>query len=217
MKFNYIDFDSFPRKEHFQHYHSNVKCSYSLTVNIDITQIYNTAKEKGKKLYPSLIWWLSNGVNTFDFMRFEHDSEGRVGFYDAVNPSFTVMPKNSENFASLWCEYSPDFEKFYQNCTQIMDCYKDTDRFAPQTDRPANCFDISSLPWIDFTAFNLNLHTSGTWLLPIFTTGRLIKQNDKVLIPLAIQVHHAVCDGWYCAKFIDYIQKKAQRANMWIK
>lgn len=82
----------------------------------------------------------------------------------------------------------------------------------PKKDIPPNVFDVSSLPWLNFTGFNLNLYTKGTHLLPIFTIGKYITQGEKTILPFAIQVHHAVCDGYHVAK----LQNLAQKCEEWL-
>ena len=37
IKFNIINMDNWDRKECFEHYYNNAKCTYSLTVDMDIT------------------------------------------------------------------------------------------------------------------------------------------------------------------------------------
>ena len=49
MAFHPIDLDSFPRKEHYLSFIGNNQCSYSMTVNVDITVL------GGQKLYPAMI------------------------------------------------------------------------------------------------------------------------------------------------------------------
>ena len=213
--FNKIDIEKWDRKEYFNHYYNNARCTYSVTANIDITEIYNITTQKQLKLYPVLIWWIANTANKFTFMRFNHDKEGNVGYYNTVNPSFTYMPPNSERFHVLWCEYSRDFETFYKKCVNIMEnC--DRDKMFPMDDMPPNCFDISSVPWIEFTSFNLNLYTSGTWLAPIITTGKLIKENGSVKLPFSLQVHHSVCDGYHAGQVYTSLQTMADDADLWL-
>jgi chloramphenicol O-acetyltransferase type A len=42
---------------------------------------------------------------------------------------------------------------------------------------------------------------------PMFTLGKYDKQGKKVLLPLAVQVHHAVCDGFHVARLINELQE----------
>ncbi|PRX69804.1 chloramphenicol acetyltransferase [Cohnella sp. SGD-V74] len=47
MNFNPIDMDNWSRKPYFNHYLNNVRCSYSMTANIDITNLLSVIKNKG--------------------------------------------------------------------------------------------------------------------------------------------------------------------------
>ena len=69
----------------------------------------------------------------------------------------------------------------------------------PSPARPGNTFDVSMLPWTDFSGFNIKLYDPRMYMLPIFTLGQASRQEGKVTIPLAIQIHHAVCDGYHIA------------------
>ena len=102
--FSIVDIESWERKEYFLHYYNDVRCTYSVTVNVDITEIYSHVKDRNLRLYPTLIWWIANAVNHFEFLRFNRDGDGNIGYYDKVNPSFTFMPFNSDKFHVLWCK-----------------------------------------------------------------------------------------------------------------
>lgn len=61
------------------------------------------------------------------------------------------------------------------------------------------------LPWATFDGFNLNL-ANFRYLIPIFTMGRFFNENGRFYLPLAVQVHHAVCDGFHVCRFLDDVQ-----------
>src|SRR5699024_1979871 len=54
MQFEKIDRETWTRREYFEHYFGAVPCTYSMTVKLDITPIL----ESGRKLYPSLLYYL---------------------------------------------------------------------------------------------------------------------------------------------------------------
>ena len=62
------------------------------------------------------------------------------------------------------------------------------------------------IPWTTFESFNLNLQKGYTYLSPIFTLGRYYKEDEKFLMPLSIQVHHTVCDGFHICQFLNELQ-----------
>ena len=51
----------------------------------------------------------------------------------------------------------------------------------------------------------------GKFLLPIFTMGKCFERDGKHLLPLSIQVHHAVCDGYHVGLFVEKLQSKIDR------
>lgn len=43
--------------------------------------------------------------------------------------------------------------------------------------------------------------------MPIITIGKYDKNENKIVLPITIQIHHAVCDGFHVAKFINKLQE----------
>ena len=69
--------------------------------------------------------------------------------------------------------------------------------FEPQPDvTQKNIYYASMLPWESFEGFNLNLQKGWEFMLPTFTFGRYTEHEGRFTLPLAIQVHHAACDGF---------------------
>lgn len=199
MNFHLIDIEKWKRREYYLHYINEVKCSYSVTVNLDIT---NLAEQK---LYPVMLWLLTKTVNEFPEFRTALTDKG-VGIYDTMHPSYTIFNKDKKSFSAIWSEYSEDYNEFCNRYNADTEKYKNSVGLFPQKDRPENLFDVSMIPWATFTAFNINVYDDGKYLLPIFTMGKYFEQNNKRLLPLSIQVHHAVCDGYHVSAFIERLQ-----------
>ena len=105
MVFNLIDMDNWERKEFYNHYINEVRCSYSATVNIDITNL------KGQKLYPAMIWLLTETVNKMPEFRTALTEKG-LGIYDKMNPAYTVFNKDNISFSVIWTEFNSDYHEF---------------------------------------------------------------------------------------------------------
>ena len=70
------------------------------------------------------------------------------------------------------------------------------------------------LPWESFEGFNLNLQKGWGFLLPTFTLGKYTERDGRFTLPLAIQVHHAVCDGFHACRFIDELRRELEEMNV---
>jgi chloramphenicol O-acetyltransferase type A len=199
-----IDLENWERREYYEHFIKNVVCSYSVTVNIDITNL------KGHSLYPAMIWLLTKTVNDMPEFRTCLTEEG-PGIYDSMHPMYTVFNKEKKNFSGIWSYFSEDYSEFLENYQADVQKYSTSTRYAPKEGTPANSFNISMVPWLEFTAMNFNVYDEGKFLLPIFTMGKFFERDGKRYLPLAIQVHHAVCDGYHIGLFVEKLNEYIDR------
>ena len=197
------------RKQHIQHYLYDAPCTYSLSVELDITHLLSELKSRGLKLYPALIYGLSRIVNRHEEFRMYLNADQQLCVYHEVHPLYTIFHPESETFSCLWSRNPEDFPAFYQGYLNDLKQYGHCTDFSAKPDAPENVFNISCLPWISFTGFQLNIQGGYTYLLPIFTFGKYHSENGRTLMPLAIQVHHAACDGFHVARLVQELQKWA--------
>ena len=199
MELVLIDIENWERKEFYKHFINEVVCTYSVTVNMDITSL------KGEKLYPAMIWLITKTVNEMPQFRTSLTKNG-LGIYDSMHPMYTVFNKENKNFSGIWSYFFFFFEEFLKNYTTDESKYSKSTRYAPKEGTPENSFNISMVPWLEFTSFNANVYDEGKFLLPIFTMGKYFEREGKRLLPLAIQIHHAVCDGYHVGLFVEKLQ-----------
>lgn len=216
MNFNPIDRDRWARKPYFEHYFNAVRCTYSMTANIDITLMRTELKRREMKLYPALIYMITTVVNRHREFRTCFDSEGRLGFWDRMSPSFTIFHEEDRTFSSIWAPYNEDFMVFYHRYLQQTETYKHAKTLFPDPSEPPNTIPISSIPWVEFTGFNLNIYAEGTYLLPIFTMGKYSGQDERIMLPLSAQLHHAVCDGYHAGLLFNELQELAVDCKNWL-
>ena len=199
MAFRLIDMESWPRREFYEHFIKEVVCTYSAVVNIDITNL------KGQRLYPAMIWLLTKTVNDMPEFRTSLTPEG-LGIYDDMHSMYTVFNKENKNFSDIWSYFSEDYEEFLKRYKADAAAYSKSPRFAPKEGTPPNSFNISMVPWLAFTSFNVHVFGDGKFLLPGFTMGKFFEREGRRFLPLAIQVHHAVCDGYHLGLFVEKLQ-----------
>lgn len=201
MDFQLIEQEAWKRKEYFDHYFKHVPCTYSMTVKLDITGL------KDKKLYPTLLYGLATIVNRHEEFRTAMNENGQVGVFSEMMPCYTIFHKDSQTFSNLWTAYTADYTEFCARYREDMERYGNTEGMMAKPNPPENTFPVSMIPWTTFEGFNLNLKNGYDYLLPIFTFGKYQQDNGKYYIPLSVQVHHAVCDGFHTSRFINELQE----------
>lgn len=200
--FNIIDIENWERKEHYYHYSNITQCTYSITLKLEVSNIVNSSF----KFYPTMIYLISKTVNNIKEFKMSFE-DSKLGYYNIVNPSYTIFNNNSKTFSSIYTEYNDDFNLFYNNCIEDIKTYSTSISFSPKTCNINNLFNISSIPWVSFEGFNLNINNCFDYLPPIFTIGKYYNDSNKILMPIAIQVNHRVCDGYHIALFAESLQK----------
>lgn len=205
MNYTKVDLNTWDRKEHFEFYRHRVRCGFSLTKKLDITALRASLTETAYQFYPVMIYlitWVVNQLPAFRLAIKEND----LICWESVDPVFTVFHKKTETFSTLWSRYSADIDCFMSDYTAMMAEYQDNTRMFPQGNLPENHLNISSLPWVEFDGFNLNIADFTDYFSPIFTMAKFYQEGDRILLPLSVQVHHAACDGFHVAKFINKLQ-----------
>lgn len=203
MEFERIQLDGLARREHFEHYRSQVPCTYSMTTKLDITALV----EEKVRLYPAMLYLLTRAVNRFPEFRMDFDSEGKLGVYSEMHPCYTIFHRDSETFSNLWTEYTEDYPAFCRAYERDLEQFGSNKSMMAKPGVPVNTFPVSMIPWESFDGFNLNLEKGYGYLLPIFTMGRYTRDNGRYLLPLSIQVNHAVCDGFHVCRFISALRE----------
>lgn len=202
MGFQAIDWESWPRREYFEHYYREVPCTYSMTVTLDVTEI----KAAGLKLYPTMLYCIATVVNRHEELR-TCFAKGTLGVYDSMSPCYTVFHSDTETFSNLWTEYQEDYAAFCQAYEADLRAYGEIHRFEGKPGLPENSFTVSMIPWRTFEGFHLHLPEGNQYLLPIFTIGKYQVREGRLLLPMAIQVHHGVCDGFHVCRLTDEVQE----------
>ncbi|UJF27938.1 type A chloramphenicol O-acetyltransferase [Planococcus sp. 107-1] len=215
MKLNLIEKEKWDRLPYFEHY-LNQKCTFSITANIDITTLLEQLRNKGIKLYPSFIYMVTRIVNSHKEFRTCFKDDGTLGYWESMLPSYTIFHNDNKSFSSIWTEFSDEFRVFYKNYQDDMKQYAEVKGFFTKENVPENSFPISSIPWVNFTGFNLNVNNNHDYLLPIITGGKYFNQEDKILLPISLQVHHAVCDGFHASIFIEELQQLSNNCLDWL-
>lgn len=205
MNYKKYNVDTWNRREHFSFYRQRVPCGFSLTTKIDITALLSFLSETNYKFYPTIIYLLTKVANQYPEFRLAIKDEELI-IWDSLDPLFTIFHQETETFSAVWTPYSSDIAYFMADYIVNVERYKSDLALFPQAEQPGNFLNISSLLWTSFDSFNLNVANFTDYFSPIITMGKYQSESDRILLPLSIQTHHATCDGFHVARFLNTLQ-----------
>lgn len=207
MKTTYIDMDNWNRKEHFQYFNQFTYPHFSICANLDITKYYKYIKEQDIPFFVSFTYLASKAANEIPEFR-QRIREDKVIEHELVSPSFTVMTE-SKLFSYCAVDYIDDFSVFKAHAQENMEKVKKNITLEDEPDRDDLLY-ITSIPWISFTSMVSPIQMNPVDSIPRISWGKYFEENERMKLPLSVQIHHALADGLHVGEYFNTLQELLQ-------
>jgi chloramphenicol O-acetyltransferase type A len=200
----YLDLETWPRKSVFEFFLHFDKPYFNICVQLDVTKLLALRSRTTFSpflAYHYLALRMMNEVEPFHYRL----RQGKVLIHEVVNGGSTLLLPD-ETFSFVYFDYHDDFDQFARETTQAMDQVRTGEKvFQPRDDYDA-LVHFTTLPWITFTSFSHARNWGREDSVPKLSFGRFTKQNDTVLLPMSVEVHHALMDGLHVGRFVNKME-----------
>ncbi len=204
MNYEIIDLNKWSRGKLFQLYMDKMRLVMSLTVDIDVTNLKTFSKENNISFFALMLWVVSKVINSHDEFRYSFDKNGNLIKWEYISPSYTDFHKEEESFVKFVGEYSDDVLEFCNRVKNDRKQHKNDNGILEN--QPLNFFDVSCLPWVKYNHFDIHVFDDGKFLAPVITWGKYEQVNDRLIMPLTMNINHAVADGYHLSRFFNEVQ-----------
>ena len=183
-----------------------------ITLQLDITEAYACYKAQalsGLTFFSFLIWHLARAMQ--DQLGFKlRKIKGEWWVLENAPIAVPVAIGGEMRFCELLLQNTSK-----QSLSEFAGQYRlqlnaarngGVPRMAPHTFHTA-CF-IGNLPQLSFTALNLHWRKSNIQCQPCFYFGKRYPQGERLMIPLAIKLHHACTDPFVLNALIEDFQQR---------
>ncbi len=199
-----IELAGWKRREHFEHFRSLDNPFWSLVTDVDCSIAAAAAKSRGCSfflLYLHASLQAANSVPEFGWRLIGDE----VCCFGPLHASATIM-RDDDTFGCCFIEYRPDFVEFAANAQRQVELIKSRSGMCLENDLRHDQIYYSSLPWLKFSSMTFagNLKNDS---VPKIIFGQASLQCAKKLMPVAIQVHHALIDGRQVARYFELFQQ----------
>ena len=215
--FHKIDLKKWDRSQYFYYFTKMLPTGYSISVNIDITNVYNMIKTKQRKFFPAYLYVASRVISEMKEFRVA-SLDGELGYYEVLHPSYAILHKDDNTMSNMWTEYDTDFNIFYKNYMDDQNKYGDNHGPMAKTEMaPQNSFMIGMLPWIEFSSYTPVPFAPMTTYSPILQGGKFFEKDNRKMMTFSITVHHAVADVYHVGLFLEKFQEYMNSPERWMK
>jgi chloramphenicol O-acetyltransferase type A len=202
-----IELEKWKRREHFEFFYRMDYPQYNICANIDITQFLPYVKNNNLPFYYAMIYVATKVTDECENFRYRVRDNKQVVLHDKLHPSFTDMPTDSTDdlfkFITMNLEGNLfDFVKKAKENSASQKLYFD---YTPIIGRDDFIY-FTCIPWISFTHLSHTISINRNDSVPRISWGKYFEQDNKILLPFSVQVHHAFVDGVHVGQYFEKLQ-----------
>src|SRR2546423_1405371 len=210
----YLDVANWSRRDLFEFFIGYTNPYFNVCTQIDVTNLKAFVNQQHYKISLALHYFALRVANEIEPFRYRlKDEKGLV--YDVVNGGTTVLLPN-ESFAYAYFDYQRDFEKFLTDMSKAVDDV----RIGSGPLKPTLRDDViyhTTLPWISFTSF-AHARTKGRGdSIPRIVFGRFTKEGERMMMPISVEVHHALMDGLHVGRYLNRMEEALAEPETFVK
>lgn len=202
-----LDITNWNRKAHFEFFSKFEEPFFGITINVDCTKAYETAKQKGISFFIFYLHKTLAAINAIENFRYRI-IDGEVIVYDTINASPTIM-RDDTTFGFSFVTYFEDLTVFNENAMLEIERVRNTSGlFTRDFSGEYNLIHFSSIPWVNFTSVSHSRSFSFPDSCPKVSFGKMTEENGKKIMPMSVHVHHGLMDGYHVGLFVEEFQKQ---------
>ena len=198
-----IDISTWNRKEHFEFFSTFEEPFFGITTPIDCTIAYENAKTMQ---IPFFVYYLHKTIAAVNQVEnFRYRIEGNdVMLYDEIDASATIM-REDKTFGFSFMKFHSDIHEFAKIVQAEIERIQTTSGLFTR-EYPENIIHFSAVPWINFIGLTHSRNFKIEDSCPKISFGKVVEENGKKIMSLAVLAHHGLVDGYHMGLFVTTLQ-----------
>ena len=201
---HFLDLDDWPRKSHFLFFKEYEFPFFNICFPLSVRELRRYTSSAGISFFLSYLYLSLKAANEIEAFRYRLKDE-QVWVHDTLNAGSTVL-NTDRTFSFCYFDYHEHFVDFLEESEERLAEFK-AGRKSLATKRADDLIYYSVLPWLDFTSFSHARRSPNADSIPRFVFGKTEAGADDLRMPMSVEVHHALVDGYEVGLFKDRLQE----------
>ena len=195
-----IDLDTYPRREHFNHFCAMAYPYAGVTVDVDVTDLLALCREKGDSFYLMVLHAVALAADDVPEFRRRIDHGGIVEYDECPTSHIELKPDGTYAYCTL--RHHMPLADYLAQAEVARTAAREGGSIVVEDDVQSMYF-ISTLPWLHYTQL-IQPVACGEESNPRITWCKYQADvKGRMMMPLSVLVHHALADGIHIAKFYE--------------
>ena len=206
MMIKLLDIENWNRKEHFLFFSQFDEPFFGIVAEIDCTNAYQICKEQHIPFYLYYLHKSLVAVNQIEEFKYRI-LNNKITIFDTINVSSTIN-RDDNTFAFSFIPFSQSFNEF------TASAQLETNRIRNSTGLGINentsrldLIHYSAIPWISFTGLTHARNLKYKDSVPKITFGKYFNKNGRLIMPVSINVHHGLMDGFHVGQYLQLFEQ----------
>ncbi len=200
----YLDLESWNRSRHFYFFRGYDNPYFNLCAEVDITTLRRLSREpSGPSISMALFYASLKAANSVEAFRYRIRDQ-RVWIHDVIHAGSTVL-REDESFGFGYFPFVEDFGEFSERGRGEVERVKVTTDLDPHGGDD-DLIHYSVIPWVRFTSFSHARRWNTDEAIPKLVFGKYFETDGRWLLPVSVEVHHALMDGLHVGHFFERFQ-----------
>ncbi len=201
----YLNVESWPRRDLFNFFRDYDNPYFNICTRLDITSLLSTLRDHPgvnvSLAYHYFALRVANEVEPFHY-RLKDDE---IVIYKVINGGTTVLLPN-EAFTYAYFDYHESLDTFVREAAgSIRQVQTGSGELKPTMRDDLIYF--TTLPWVSFTSFAHARKKGRGDSVPRIAFGKFARENDRTLLPISVEVHHALMDGLHVGRYLNRLEE----------
>lgn len=211
----YLNVENWARRDLFEFFRGYDNPYFNICTQLDITQLLAYLRGHPRFSVSLTLHYLTLRVaNEIEPFRYRL-KEGKVIIHEVIHGgTIVLLPNESFNFA--YFDYYEEFGKFMAEAQHAVDEVKLGDKpfnANPNEDR----IHFTVLPWVTFTSFAHARNWGREDSIPKIAFGKFTTERRRTLLPISVEVHHALMDGLHVGRFLSRFEEMLENPETYIE
>ncbi len=201
-----FDINNWNRKKQYLFFKDYIDPFFNITTNVNVARLFKYCKTENLSFNLVFLHQLLSCTNSILNFKLRIKNE-QVYIFDKIDVGTAIL-KEDKSFVFCYFPYTESLVDFLKSAKQQINNQMLNTDFNVKEER-LDLIHTSILPWFSFTGIkHAKKGDEQTKGIPKFMIGKHFEQDHKLLLPLSIEVHHALMDGFHVGEFFNLLQEK---------
>ena len=200
----YLDTETWSRRHLFRLFKDYDNPSFNICADVDATRLLEFTRSQNLSFFVTYHFLSTKTANELEPFRYRLRGE-RVLVHDRVDAG-AVLLLEDESFTFVYFDFTEEFGVFHASASETIERARSN---APPLDAREDRDDLiyhSDIPWVSFTSISHARDSRRQSGIPKISFGKYRDVGGRMLMPVSVEVHHALLDGLHVGRYFERLQ-----------